>query len=143
MHEKDILNKIIDNGGTCDWILQEDVESVEHIMCHKCPLSKLEKRPGGGYKGCYDSLIKSKEDEARADEIYIEAASNKLMDIQIEEELMQLSRKERTILIGNLNKVLYKLLLSNVLSPFITNNDITVWQIHEVEKQWKKLKNPL
>lgn len=51
-----------------------------------------------------------------------------------------MTRKEKIILVGNLNKVLFLLDLSDAMCLFLHNNDITVWQTYEVEKQWKKLK---
>ena len=141
MHEKDILNKIIENDGECDWILQDDHYLVESFICSSCPLSRLEKRPDGSYMSCYGSLIKSPADEDNMNEIYTKAAANKLMDLQIEEELSPpMDRRDRIILIGNLNNVLHKLLLSDTTCPFNANSDITTWQIYEVEKQWKKLR---
>lgn len=87
MQEKDILNKIIENKGKCDWLLQHLYANVQSLPCSICPLSKIAKRKDGSYLSCYDSLIKSKQDIIDTDAIYLMTASHKLLDLEIEEEL--------------------------------------------------------
>ena len=87
MDEKDILQKIIDKDGSCDWI--EKHPSGSHYICSQCPMSKLVKRVNSNdYLGCWDALRISIDDtESEVDDKYKEQATRMLFDL-ISDEIL-------------------------------------------------------
>jgi hypothetical protein len=90
MSGKDILLKIIEHKGSCDWIL--GIKGISGVqLCNNCPLSKLAKDKNGKYKSCYsvivgDSLNFMHTQKEDAEE-YLKMAEELLINILINEEL--------------------------------------------------------
>jgi hypothetical protein len=74
-----ILKKIIETAGKCDFATPN--------ICKKCPLSKLKSVERGGYVNCLEAVgaIGLYKDEA--DLKYLDAAKNKLLDMEMERML--------------------------------------------------------
>jgi len=51
-----------------------------------------------------------------------------------------MTRKEKIILLGKFNDVLYKLGLSDKQNIHLNREDITIWQIYTIEKSLNILK---
>jgi len=87
MDEKDILQEIIDEDGSCDWI--EKHPSGSHYICSQCPMSKLVKRVNSDYYlSCWDALrISSSDTESEVDNKYKEQATKILFDL-ISDEIL-------------------------------------------------------
>jgi hypothetical protein len=90
--EKEILLKIIENNGRCDWILE--IKQVAGCsICNNCPLSKLAKDSQGKYKTCYSSIVGDNANFAYtqdADAVkYLKAAEELLMNKLLEEQLQE------------------------------------------------------
>jgi hypothetical protein len=76
MKDKEILQKIIDSDGSCNWSNPE--------ICAKCPMSRLKFREDGNSLSCVDALnIENVKIEDR-DKIYKVAAEKVLADIEID-----------------------------------------------------------
>lgn len=76
MNKREILQKIIDSEGSCDW---SDSET-----CAKCPMSRLKFRDDGNPLSCVDALnIEGVKIEER-DKVYKTAAEKVLADLEIE-----------------------------------------------------------
>jgi hypothetical protein len=75
----DILRKIIDNGGQCEFATPN--------ICIACPLSKLKANDRGTYLGCIEAIgiLDLKQEEA--DKKYLEVAQKRLIDLEIEDIL--------------------------------------------------------
>ena len=80
MTEKEILQKIIEQDGSCCWAKPE--------ICEQCPLSKLKQRPDGTYHSCVEAVRIDGVTEEDADLRYKEIASRILTDISVEEYLL-------------------------------------------------------
>lgn len=81
MKPKEILQKIIDSEGSCDWSNPD--------ICSKCPMSRLEFREDGNHLSCVDALnIEDVKIEER-DEVYKKAAAKVLADLEIDEILKE------------------------------------------------------
>ena len=77
MKDKEILQKIIDSEGSCNWSNPE--------ICSKCPMSRLKFRDDGNPLSCVDALnIESVKIEDR-DKIYKAAAEKVLADLEIDD----------------------------------------------------------
>jgi len=77
MKDREILQKIIDSEGNCNWSNSE--------ICSKCPMSRLRFREGGDPLSCVDALnIENVKIEDR-DKIYKAAAEKVLADIEIDD----------------------------------------------------------
>ena len=85
MTPQEILEKIIKENGSCDWIHKNKRDAV----CSICPMSKLKKRPDGQYFCCMDALgiTISEELRKKADHIYKRTAEWLLFDMIAEEIL--------------------------------------------------------
>lgn len=87
MDKREILQKIIDDGGDCEALHAR----TQIYLCKTCPMAKLKQRPDGTYLSCWDSLIiqdGTKPDDYRfAEEIYYAKALELLQDIIIEDML--------------------------------------------------------
>ena len=81
MNQKDILQKIIDEDGSCCWSTPS--------ICDICPLSKLRSREDGTHLSCIESLNADGLDEEEADRLYKKAAEHMLMSVSIHEALEQ------------------------------------------------------
>lgn len=92
MDKRDILQRIIDNHGSCDWL---GFEGNTAPACAFCPLSKLKKRKDGTYMSCWDSLMSPPPGEwipafgrySKSDDLYMDKAVELLQDILIEDML--------------------------------------------------------
>ncbi len=83
MTPKDILQSILDNGGSCDWIADHPPGKI----CQDCPLSKLSKYKRK-YLSCYESVIGNRKiPVSEQDAQYKVAAENALIIIIINELL--------------------------------------------------------
>lgn len=76
----DILNKIIDNEGSC-------TKWASPSVCKQCPLSKLRKKEDGTYLSCVEALGIDNMSEEEADARYKEVASRILLDEAFDELL--------------------------------------------------------
>jgi hypothetical protein len=73
----DILNKIIDNEGSC-------TQWASPSVCKLCPLSKLKQKEDGTYLSCVEALGIENMTEEEADARYKEVASRILLDEAID-----------------------------------------------------------
>ena len=80
--ERDILQTIVDNDGSC-------TKWANKSICSACPMSKLKKRKGGGYYSCFEAICASDLTEEEADQKYKEAAIKLLQDMSIEDMLIK------------------------------------------------------
>jgi len=86
MDDKTILQKIIDENGSCDWIVSPPHKN--HYICSKCPMSKLRKNyDGSDYISCVDALNVHHLSGDEQDEVYKEQATKMLFDIIMDEML--------------------------------------------------------
>jgi hypothetical protein len=77
MKDKEILQKIIDSEGSCNWSNPE--------ICAKCPMSRLKFKDDGNPLSCVDALnIENVKIEDR-DKVYKAAAEKVLADLAIED----------------------------------------------------------
>lgn len=88
MDKREILQRIIDDGGDCEAL---HARSLFHL-CKSCPLSKLKQRPDGTYLSCWDAIVISEgqpgaEDHRFAEELYLDKALEVLQDIVVEDML--------------------------------------------------------
>lgn len=81
-NEQDILQKIVDNDGSC-------TKWADKSICERCPMSRLKKRSNGSYYSCFEAICASELSEEDADQRYKEAAIKLLQDISIEDMLVQ------------------------------------------------------
>ncbi len=79
MDKNEILQKIINEEGSCTW-------GNKHV-CAACPMSKLKKRPDGNYYSCVEAVGVNNLTEEEADAKYKEIAIRLLTDEAIEELL--------------------------------------------------------
>ena len=80
--ERDILEKIIVNDGSC-------TKWANKSICSMCPMSRLKKRKDGAYYSCFEAICTTELAEEEADKKYREAAMRLLQDISIEEMLIK------------------------------------------------------
>jgi hypothetical protein len=88
MDKREILQKIIDDGGDCEALHAR----TQFYLCKTCPMSRLKQRTDGTYLSCWDSLITSSgeshlDDQKFAEDIYYAKALELLQDIIIEDML--------------------------------------------------------
>ena len=79
MKSIEILQKIIDNEGKCDFSTPK--------ICAQCPMSKLKNQDSGSFMGCIEAVGIVGLCEKDADEKYLLTAKKKMADIKIEEIL--------------------------------------------------------
>lgn len=92
MDKREILQQIIDNNGSCDWIgYSQGGTDKLHKACSICPLGKLKQRPDGSYYGCWEALVRDEANAAfkflDADKLYLDKATEILQDILVEDML--------------------------------------------------------
>ena len=86
MTPKEVLEKILANKGSCHNTFPD--------FCNKCPLGNI-RRPNGQKMSCLEYVgadrlsLETNEDLRDIDTIYMDAAADKLMEIQIEEVLTE------------------------------------------------------
>lgn len=80
MTDKDILQRIIDENGSCCW--------SDPKTCEQCPLSRLKQRKDGTYRSCIESVRIDGFTEEEADARYKEVAERLLLDLSVEEYLL-------------------------------------------------------
>lgn len=73
MTEKSILQRIVDEDGSCHW--------AKPKICELCPLSRLKTRKDGSYASCVESLSADGIPEPDADVIYKAAAEQALLNL--------------------------------------------------------------
>ena len=76
MEGKTILEKIIEESGSCCW--------ADSSVCSECPLGKLARYDNKNFMSCVEALNIEGLTEKEADARYLAAAIDKLMDISIE-----------------------------------------------------------
>lgn len=85
MDKRQILQKIVDEEGSCDWIEADRCDN--QYICSTCPLSKLVKKDDLNYYSCIDALkvigLPTQEQNKR----YKETAERLLLDISVEDML--------------------------------------------------------
>jgi len=79
MNKIDILNKIIEENGSCGW--------AKPGICDICPLSKLHKKTDGTYLNCVEAVGVIGLSSAEANEKYKAASINTLFDNAIQDLL--------------------------------------------------------
>ena len=79
MNEKDILEKIIQEGGNCCW--------AKPSICKNCPMSRLKTREDGTYVSCVESLGVTELSEEEADAVYLKAAERALLGLELDDML--------------------------------------------------------
>lgn len=77
MKDKEILQKIVDNSGNCDWSVPE--------ICAKCPMSRLRFRDDGNPLSCVDALNVEGVKIEEADAIYKETAERLLAQMELDQ----------------------------------------------------------
>jgi hypothetical protein len=73
---KDILKKIINNEGNCDW--------TTPAICSACPMSRLKKSPNGSYLGCLEAVGAASLPNEEANKKYQDKALEMLIEAEIE-----------------------------------------------------------
>lgn len=73
MGNMDILNKIVENDGSC-------TQWASPSVCKQCPLSKLRQKEDGTYLSCVEALGIENMTEEEADARYKEVASRIILD---------------------------------------------------------------
>ncbi len=71
-----ILEKIVEEGGSCCW--------ARPSICRACPLGKLARDKNGGFMSCVEALNIDGLSEEEADARYRKAAQEKLADLTID-----------------------------------------------------------
>lgn len=74
-----ILNKIIEEGGSCCW--------SRPSICKQCPLGKLKKKSDGTWLNCVEAINIEFLTEEQADAKYKEVATKLLLDKAIDDIL--------------------------------------------------------
>ena len=82
MDLKDILRKIIEEEGSCDWA------NKCPEVCDKCPLGELRRKPNGDFYSCIEALSIDGLNEREANKRYKHTAEEVLQDIEIEDILL-------------------------------------------------------
>jgi len=75
----DVLSKIIEENGSCNWATPED--------CSRCPLSKLKLRTDKVFYSCIEAVGAQNSTEEEADKLYLKAAESLLADLELEKVL--------------------------------------------------------
>ena len=89
MDKNNILQRIVDEEGSCTWAFQYDPTDTNYI-CSRCPMSKLKKRDDGSYMGCLSALdVDPQITESEQDKIYKRAAMRLLANESIEDLLKE------------------------------------------------------
>lgn len=81
MKDKDILQKIIANKGSCNW--------ADPSVCAECPIGKLTKREDNNYLSCADALKVDGLTEEAQDAKYKYVAERLLLDLSVDEILTE------------------------------------------------------
>lgn len=76
MNNRVILERIINEGGSCTW-------SSRHV-CVLCPMSRLKKHESGAYMSCIEAVGAHEMSEEEADKRYREVAIALLMDVEVD-----------------------------------------------------------
>lgn len=86
MKTSDILEKIVEHGGSCDWIPVGKWSQT----CTLCPMSKLQKTENGkNFVSCHEAVVGNNTTTEEAyDELYLKKAQELLSDIYAEEMLI-------------------------------------------------------
>ena len=87
MKKIEILQKIIRENGSCDWVFTTHRHAN---VCHFCPLGRLRLKSNGEYYSCADAVLGEKEhndEPQQIDSLYKEEAERVLAQIIINEEL--------------------------------------------------------
>ena len=81
----EILEKIIENNGSCNWTHDEKCLATD--ICKMCPLSY---DPNGKYISCCSAIIDKFSEVANLDDMFLKQAKDKLVDLLMEEMLLGL-----------------------------------------------------
>ena len=85
MDDKDILQRIVDENGSCDWL--DEQEDGGNSICDKCPMSNLLKDKDGNRVACYIAL--KAHEVSDPDKLYYDKAVEILIDLSMEETLAE------------------------------------------------------
>ena len=85
MEDKDILQRIVDEKGSCDWL--DDLEDGGISICEKCPMSNLLKDKDGNPVACYIAL--KAHEVSDPDKLYYDKAVEILIDLSMEDTLAE------------------------------------------------------
>lgn len=88
MKTKYILQKIIENNGSCSWI---KLEKLDVDICQKCPFNKLDKKDEINFLSCFEAVSRLREESTDdgLDPLYKTIATYLLTDLIIEEILKE------------------------------------------------------
>lgn len=86
MDRWDILHRIVDEAGSCDWAMEYDT-SNPHYICERCPMSKLKKNEHGEYLSCFEALGCENLSIDQHDHRYVTTAKRLLDDKAVEDLL--------------------------------------------------------
>ncbi len=87
LSKKEILQKIIDEEGSCEWIFKE---YKDQDVCRNCPFNTLKKKDQYNFFCCYEAVNGTVRpiNEEEADERYKETAIQLLVDMVVNEEIL-------------------------------------------------------
>ena len=87
MKRKDILQKIVDENGSCEWTF---LEYPGQDICRMCPFIKLKQKDKHGFFCCYEAINGENHplSEEEIDAKYKAMAMKLLMDVLFEEMLL-------------------------------------------------------
>lgn len=86
MKPSEILETIVSNDGSCDWLAKrKDVLKV----CSQCPIGRLHQRPDGTYAPCLDVILgphaaTSNMPEHEQNKLYLAKAKELLISAEID-----------------------------------------------------------
>jgi len=84
----EILQKIIDTNGSCDWLVTDFDTLQFNYICDKCPIGRLYTYKGeDAHKGCIYSVAKKTGVTAPTDAEYKKIAIQLLEDMKIDDML--------------------------------------------------------
>lgn len=86
MDSRAILERIVEENGSCIWAAKFHPSNVNYI-CERCPMSKLKKHSDGRYLSCYEALGCDDIPLNEHDEKYKGVAERMLSDLSIEDML--------------------------------------------------------
>ena len=86
LSKKEILKKIIEEEGSCEWIYEE---YKGQDVCRNCPFNTLKKKDKYNFFCCYEAVNgTARPTEEEADERYKATAIQLLVDMVVNEEIL-------------------------------------------------------
>ena len=92
----EILQRIIDEAGSCNWAVDERDASNFHYICANCPISQLYRFPGhDSFRGCIHSVARRTGCAKPTDREYKQVAIQLFEDLEIDNLLTKEKVKDR------------------------------------------------